>query len=654
MKLNRSTYLKLAAAALFFPPVAPYLRAQEARSFNFTVMGCAHMGVCESKDFALAMSKMRSQKPAFALFLGGMVDTPRGGDVEALWREFDASAAGLGVPVYDVPGSCSWGPLAVDKDRSERAKKCFSDRNKNRFYSFERGNSLFIGLDSGAPDGPGAEETPPLSPEQLTFLKRTLKDALKYDNIFIFLHDSGWMKKNAASWTEGVNPAVLPRIKYVFSAKEHYFQAERLDGVMYITTGSPPCALRRASRPVLFHFLIVTVKGGTVTVNVVPLKNIPLENMMSGKDRKGDQGKREGSEGEADEGSGKDGKAVKGRRAEQSYQINEPVMMDSLERKAMLPAGKIIAAMNIRPGMQIADVGAGVGVFTFPMAGALGGTGMVYATETDQKMIAALRREIDKNKYKNVTPVAVSAEGVDPFYKGRAFDIMLFSEIYHYLWDPVQFFRDMRPALAPETGRLYIIHFRQLPDYAELEFDDFKKIMKMLKLSESSPIFPKLAAGSEDFIRNWRGGEVPPAVRERLVKNFNALLSDTGLFNDLLALPRRHSDTDSPERGKALLKMMFPRNLELSRWLIAELESAGVFEKKAEQLTDVEKKNLRRLNKALLNGAFKMDKLDYLKGAYPLYAEKERIISQLGAAGYTFVREHAFLNYHYLLEFKQP
>ena len=624
---------------LIFLLSSPFVLAQDRRAFNFAVMGCAHMGVCESKDYALAVAKIKAQKPDFVVFLGGMVDVPPGGDVDSVWRKFDSITARLGTPVYDVPGSCLWGPLSVDRGKAERSEKCFIDRYKKRYYSFEHKNNLFVGLDSDSPDRPGTAENGMLSAEQLEFLKKTLMGAQKFDNIFVFLHDSRWMRENGLKWSAGLSPAVITKIKYVFSAKEHFFHAENADGVTYITTGSPPCALRRASYPVLFHFLTVSVNGENATVNVAPLKSIPLENMMSGEDRKGEKG-------------GTDRKEGRGRRGVQNYQLNEPVMMDSIERKAMLPIGPIIKALNIRPGMQIADVGAGVGVFTFPLAEALKETGMVFATETDMKMIQALRRDIDRKKYKNIFPVGVSAEGVDPFYKGRTFDIMLFVELYHYLWHPADYFRELRPSLTKETGRLYIIHFKQLPDFNEIEFDDFKETLETLKAFTSSPLFLKLGAGIESFVRNWRGNNVPPAVREKIVRNFNSALADPGLFNDMLTLPRRPGDGDSSERGKTLLKMLFPRNLELARWLIVELESERVFEKKTEQLTDREKNYLRRLNKALLTGAFKMDKLDYLKGAYPLYAEKEHIISEMEAAGYRFVREHAFLNYHYFLEFK--
>lgn len=632
--------LTLAAACLCFIEPAG-AGTQETRDFNFAVMGCAHMGVCEARDYALAVAKMRSQKPDFAIFLGGMVDTPRGGNVEALWKEFDSITARLGAPVYDVPGSCNWGPLSVDKDRTDRAKKCFSERNKKNFYSFEHGNSLFIGLDSGAAGGPAADEAQPLPAEQIEFLRKTLKNSQKFDNIFIFMHDSGWMRKNAMTWSAGISPAALIKIKYVFSAKEHYFNADHSDGFTYLVTGSPPCALRRSSHPVFFHFLMVTVNGNTVSVNAVPLKNIPMENMLGGKGRKGDRSTREKT-GETEE---KDGRR---------YQLNEPVMMDSIERKAMLPNERIIKELDIRPGMQIADIGAGVGIFTFPMAAAMNGSGMVYATDTDPKMIRALERETALKKIINVSPRSVSAEGVDTFYKSRTFDRMLFVEIYHYLWDPVAYFRELRPSLAKDTGRLFIIAFKQLPDFTELEFEDFDAILMALKSWETSTLFPKIAAGVEDFVRTWRGGEPPAEVKAQLVRNFNAALGDPGLFRDMLTLPPEPEDKDSPERGKALLKMMNPRNLEVSRWLMVELDNEGVFDKKAEQLTDAEKKYLRKLNRTMLTSAFRTEKLDYLKSAYPLYSEKEHIIRQMQAAGYSFVREHDFLNYHYMLEFKQP
>ena len=624
----RGKITALTAAGLVFILTAPYLRAQDRRSFNFAVMGCAHMGVCESKDYALAAAKIKAQRPDFVVFLGGMVDIPREGDVESVWREFDSITAKLGVPVYNVPGSCSWGPLIVERGKIDRAEKCFSDRYKKRYYSFEHKNNLFICLDSDSPSRSDRSGNGAISAEQLDFLKKTVGGALKFDNIFLFLHDSRWMRENLAKRLADAYPLLLKKMRYVFAAKEHFVNAENIDGLSYITTGSPPCSLKHATRPVLFHFLDVEVSGAKTFINVVPLKSIPLENLIT---------------------------AGKGRKAKRNYPVIKPALMDSIERKNMLPIEPIIAALNIKPGMQLADVGAGVGVFTFPFAAALNGTGMVFATDTDPDMIKSLRRTAAEEGYKNILPVSVAAEGVDPFYKGRTFDIMFFAELYHYLRSPVDYFRELKPSLARETGRLYIIHFKNVPDFGEIEFDDFTntlKTLKILKLEANSTVFSKAGAGIGDFLNGRRGNEVPPAVRKRIVGNFNALLADPELFDDLTNSPGRYDYIESPERGTRLLKKIFSHDLNLARWLLTELESRGVFEKKAEQLTGEEKKYLKALNRILLTGVFKMDKLDFLKGVYPLYAEKERIISDMEAAGYRFVREHDFPTYHHFLEFK--
>jgi predicted methyltransferase len=48
----------------------------------------------------------------------------------------------------------------------------------------------------------------------------------------------------------------------------------------------------------------------------------------------------------------------------------------------------VVAKLELEPGMVVADVGAGIGVFTRPLGRALGSTGTLYATELDPSLLA--------------------------------------------------------------------------------------------------------------------------------------------------------------------------------------------------------------------------------------------------------------------------
>jgi SAM-dependent methyltransferase len=330
--------------------------------------------------------------------------------------------------------------------------------------------------------------------------------------------------------------------------------------------------------------------------------------------------------------------------------------MESADRRAILPFGPILEALNLRPGMKAADIGAGTGFFSFPIAAALKGTGRVYAIDTDREMIGSIRQKMRETGTKNITAVRVSGDGTDPFYDTHKFDVIFVAEMYHHLRRPVEYFRGLRPSLVNGTGRLYIIHFRNDPDFSEIEFDGFARTMRTLKaLGESSPVFKKAAAGVESFTGKWNGEDVPPPVREKITANFNRLLRDRGLLDDMLdSYPAKtENDLQGGWIGPLLRKLPSGDSRQLARWLITELDARDAFRKETKEPGGEDLRYLRGLNRLLLTGIFRMDKLNFMRGDLPLFADKNRIISDMKAAGYTLVRERDFLVYHEFLEFRK-
>ena len=66
--------------------------------------------------------------------------------------------------------------------------------------------------------------------------------------------------------------------------------------------------------------------------------------------------------------------------------------LESPERIASLRTGEVIAKLNLKPGDVVADLGAGTGLFSLPLAKAVM-SGRVYAVELDEGLSHADTRQ---------------------------------------------------------------------------------------------------------------------------------------------------------------------------------------------------------------------------------------------------------------------
>ena len=73
------------------------------------------------------------------------------------------------------------------------------------------------------------------------------------------------------------------------------------------------------------------------------------------------------------------------------------------ERRASIELPEqLLDALDITPGMTIADVGAGIGYFSWRLSKRVGPTGLVYATDIQKRMIALLNYELKKTNWFNI------------------------------------------------------------------------------------------------------------------------------------------------------------------------------------------------------------------------------------------------------------
>lgn len=127
------------------------------------------------------------------------------------------------------------------------------------------------------------------------------------------------------------------------------------------------------------------------------------------------------------------------------------------ERETEERADLIVAALDVRPGQTIADLGAGSGYYTFRLAPLLEPGGTVLAIDVEPMMLNAIRERMRREGVTNVETIRSTA--TDPNLRARSVDLLLMVDVYHELEFPFETMEKVRHALKP-GGRVAVIEFR--------------------------------------------------------------------------------------------------------------------------------------------------------------------------------------------------
>jgi ubiquinone/menaquinone biosynthesis C-methylase UbiE len=112
------------------------------------------------------------------------------------------------------------------------------------------------------------------------------------------------------------------------------------------------------------------------------------------------------------------------------------------------PPARVLDAIGVRPGMTVAEIGAGRGRYTVQLAVRVGPDGKVYAEDIDAAALDYLRQRCRRWGLKNVTPVL--GEVSDPKLPAGRLDLIWIVSSYHHFDDPVALLRRARSALKAD------------------------------------------------------------------------------------------------------------------------------------------------------------------------------------------------------------
>jgi SAM-dependent methyltransferase len=124
------------------------------------------------------------------------------------------------------------------------------------------------------------------------------------------------------------------------------------------------------------------------------------------------------------------------------------------DRDAADESGQLVRGLEIRPGMAVADIGAGSGYHTLRLSPAVGPTGVVYAEDIVEAYLSGLKREAERRKLSNVKIVVGTPD--DPKLPKGAVDRAVMVHMYHEIESPYALLWRLGASLKP-GGRVGVI-----------------------------------------------------------------------------------------------------------------------------------------------------------------------------------------------------
>jgi ubiquinone/menaquinone biosynthesis C-methylase UbiE len=127
------------------------------------------------------------------------------------------------------------------------------------------------------------------------------------------------------------------------------------------------------------------------------------------------------------------------------------------ERESEEHPDQALDAIGIARGSAVADVGAGVGYFSWRMAERVGPSGVVYAEDIQPEMLEKVKQNMRERGIRNVREVLGRPD--DPKLPANSLDMVLLVDVYHEFSEPEKMLDHIRDALKAD-GRLILLEYR--------------------------------------------------------------------------------------------------------------------------------------------------------------------------------------------------
>jgi ubiquinone/menaquinone biosynthesis C-methylase UbiE len=151
------------------------------------------------------------------------------------------------------------------------------------------------------------------------------------------------------------------------------------------------------------------------------------------------------------------GKVYQGREIAKMMGFDGAAWLERTERQKEERADLLMTELELKPGMDVADVGAGTGYYSRRMALQVGPKGQVYAIEVQPQMLRILETTAQRPGYGNIVPVLGADDDVK--LPEASIDLAVMVDVYHELAYPHEVLASIVRALRP-GGRMVFVEYR--------------------------------------------------------------------------------------------------------------------------------------------------------------------------------------------------
>lgn len=119
---------------------------------------------------------------------------------------------------------------------------------------------------------------------------------------------------------------------------------------------------------------------------------------------------------------------------------------------------EVVAALGLKPGMALADVGAGTGLFTRMFSPLVGETGKVYAVDISDEFVAYVEKTATEQSMGNIVGIVCTSDSVK--LAPASVDLVFICDTYHHFEFPTKTMRSIHRAIKPK-GQVVLIDFHR-------------------------------------------------------------------------------------------------------------------------------------------------------------------------------------------------